>query len=54
MYASKAQMYVYCKALYMLQPLCLVRQKYIGKCKGAVKIRMMVLKMRITCKRKCD
>ena len=39
--------YVYCKALYMLQPSCLLRQKYIGKCKDAVK-------MSITYKQKCD
>ena len=36
------------------QPSRLVCQKYTRKCKGAVKMCMTVLKMRITCKEKCD
>ena len=36
------------------QPSRLVCQKYVGKSKGAVKMRMTVLKMCITCKQKCD
>ena len=37
-----------------LLPSRLVCQKYVRKRKGAVKTRLTVLKMRITCKQKCD
>ena len=36
------------------QPSLLVCQTYVRKRKGAVKMRMTVLKMHITCKQKCD
>ena len=36
------------------QPSRLVCEKYVRKRKGAVKMCMTVLKMRITCKKKCD
>ena len=37
-----------------IQPSSLVCEKHVRKRKGAVKTRMTVLKMRITCKQKCD
>ena len=37
-----------------LAALRLVCQKYVRKRKGAIKMRMTVLKMCITCKQKCD
>ena len=40
--------------LKIFQPSCFIFQKYTGKRKGAVKMYMTVLKMRITCKQKCD
>ena len=39
---------------FITQPWLWVCQKYVGKRKGAVKMCMTVLKMRITCKEKCD
>ena len=40
--------------IYNTQPSRLVCQKYVRGRKGAVKMCMTVLKMRITCKQKCD
>ena len=37
-----------------LLPSLFVCQKYVRKREGAVKTRTTVLKMRITCKKKCD
>ena len=37
-----------------IQPLHQVCQKYVGKCKGGVKMDISVLNMHITCKHKCD
>ena len=40
--------------VYDVQPSCLACHKYVRKRKGAARMRMAVLKMRITCKQKCD
>ena len=40
--------------VYDVQPSRLDCHKYVRKRKGAVRMRMTVLKMRITCKQKCD